>query len=156
MHVPLLRPASEEPREMATLIFRIFFSLIFILLGGEHLFRDNLIQQMIPHWMGSPRVWSVLTGLMILAGGGSILFGAFTRLGAWMLITFLVPVTLLVHVTSIGHYPDGLDERFRWLWDVYHQGSLVKNLSLIGGAIYFAFHGAGKFSVDRWLEGRGR
>ena len=44
-----------------------------------------------------PQVLAPLAGLISLAGGVSILLGYRARLGAWLLVLFLVPVTLMVH-----------------------------------------------------------
>lgn len=145
------RPAADEFRQLADLVFRVCFSLIFILLGGEHLFRDALIQGMMPGWLPWKRAFSVATGLVILAGGGCTLLGLFTRVGATALLVFLVPVTLFVHFHQIGDYPENLPTTMHWLWNVYHQGSVLKNLALIGAAIHFAFDGAGPLSLDRML-----
>jgi len=147
-------PEENEAGEFALLVFRIFFSFIFILLGGEHLFRDALIQDMMPEWLGPKRFWSVVSGLMILAGGGMVAIGLLARVGGLMLVVFLIPVTAIVHASSISGFPPDLPERWHWLWNVYHQGSLVKNLSLLGGSVFFAFHGAGRLSIDAWLRGR--
>jgi putative oxidoreductase len=80
-----------------------------------------------------------LSGLIALVGGLSILFGYRARIGAWLLVLFLVPVTLMMH-------------RF---WDVadpmmaqIEQSMFMKNLSMLGGALLIAYFGAGPFSLD--------
>jgi len=154
--VPFLtgRPAADEYSQLADLVFRVCFSLIFILLGGEHLFRDTLIQGMMPEGLPWKRAWSIATGLAILCGGGCIMLGLFTRIGATALLVFLVPVTIFVHFHQIGAYPETLPSSMHWLWNVYHQGSVLKNLALIGAAIHFAFDGAGPLSLDHVLFGK--
>ena len=39
---------SRIDSDLAELIFRMLFSSIFIVLGGEHIFRDELIRQLMP------------------------------------------------------------------------------------------------------------
>ena len=134
--------------DQTDLIFRILFSLIFLGLGFEHLFSDAIIQNMMPEWMGQKRMLSLLAGGILLAGGFSVLFGYRTTAGAILLGSFLVVVTLSIHLPALLMEPAGLERDWRWLWDVYQRSNLVKNLCLLGVCFHLINHRPGKFSFD--------
>jgi putative oxidoreductase len=81
-----------------------------------------------------------LSGILALVGGISVLLGVRARLGALLLVLFLVPVTLTMH-------------RFWGLADPamarLQQIMFMKNLSMLGGALLIMHFGAGPFSFDR-------
>ena len=130
------------------LFFRVTFSLIFLALGLEHLFSDDVIQSMMPAWLGdAKRPLSILAGVVLLAGGGSVFLGWRLHQGAAMLATFLVIVTLVVHVPALFSVPEDLPESYGWLWDVYQRSNLIKNLCLLGGCVHFLNHRVGKYSL---------
>jgi len=80
-----------------------------------------------------------LSGVIALAGALSVLVGNRAKLGAWLLVLFLVPVTLTLH-------------RFWGLSDpmmaLMQRAMFLKNVSMTGGALLIAYFGAGPFSVD--------
>jgi putative oxidoreductase len=80
-----------------------------------------------------------LSGLLELAGGLSVLLGYRARIGAWLLVLFLVPVTLAMH-----HFWTIADPGARQLDMVM----FLKNLSMLGGALFIAHAGAGSISLD--------
>ncbi len=80
-----------------------------------------------------------LSGIIALAGGLSVLLGYRARLGAWLLVLFLVPVTLAIH-----HFWTVPDPMARQLDMVM----FLKNLSILGGALFIAHAGAGPVSLD--------
>src|SRR5205085_7119999 len=90
--------------------------------------------------------WLVpLSGIIALLGGISILIGYKARYGAWLLVLFLIPVTLMMH-------------KFWGLADAnaakLQQIMFLKNLSMLGGAFLIAYFGSGPLSVDRKDEER--
>ena len=80
-----------------------------------------------------------LAGLLSLAGGLSVLLGYRARLGAWLLILFLVPVTIMFHNFWAVRDP---------MMAQIQQGFFLANLSRLGGALLIAHFGAGPFSLD--------
>src|SRR5208282_5932512 len=80
---------------------RILFTLIFFLSGVTHFtsMQDyiNLIPAAIP-WRA---FWVSISGLVELAGAALILFNYRPRLGGWLIVLFLVPVTIVVHGTAM-------------------------------------------------------
>ena len=80
-----------------------------------------------------------VSGLLALAGGLSVLLGWHARVGAWLLVLFLVPVTLAMH--AFWTMPDPMTR-------MMHQAMFMKNLGLSGGALLIAYFGAGPVSLD--------
>jgi putative oxidoreductase len=80
-----------------------------------------------------------LSGILALLGGLSILFGVRARIGALLLVLFLVPVTLIMH--RYWGLPDPALARLQ-------QVQFMKNLSMLGGALLIMYFGAGPLSFD--------
>tara|TARA_B100001123_G_C15342940_1_gene1035791 strand:- start:8482 stop:8652 length:171 start_codon:yes stop_codon:yes gene_type:complete len=54
-------------KDTADLIFRIFSNLIFLALGGEHIFNDELLQKLMSSWMPMPGLMSIMVGIVLVA-----------------------------------------------------------------------------------------
>jgi uncharacterized membrane protein YphA (DoxX/SURF4 family) len=144
---------SIDP-DVAELIFRLLFSSIFIVLGGEHLFRDELIQRLMPAWVPLPRLVSIVTGALLLVGGASIAFGFRMHWAATALGSFLIVVTFVVHIPGMLSHPPDIANEWRWLWDVYQRSNFIKNVCLLGVCFHFLYHEPGVHSLDRILANR--
>ena len=141
---------SIDP-DVAELIFRLLFSSIFIVLGAEHLFRDELIQELMPAWMPFPRLVSISAGALLLVGGASIALGFRMHWAATALGSFLIVVTLVVHIPGMLSHPAELADEWRWLWDVHQRSNFIKNVCLLGVCFHFLYHEPGLYSLDRVL-----
>ncbi len=90
--------ARALPHHPAINIFgRFMFTLIFFLSGITH-FTDmpgyvRLMHESIPY----REFWVLISGVVELAGACMILLDRFAKLGGWLLVLFLVPVTITVH-----------------------------------------------------------
>ena len=122
----------------AALTGRILFSLIF-LAGGLGHFSAQSIGYAASQGVPLASVLVPISGVISIAGALSILLGYKAKLGAWLLVIFLVPVTLMLH-------------KFWTIQDpMMRQMDMVmfmKNLGLLGGALFIAFFGAGPASID--------
>ncbi len=134
--------------DTADLLFRLLFSLIFIGLGLEHIFSDELIQGMMPDWIGSKRVASVVAGIVLLGGGLSVASGYKVPVAALVLGAFLIAVTLAIHLPALFAKPAGLPADWTWLWDVYQRSNFFKNLCLLGVCFHLTHHRVGRFAVS--------
>ena len=141
--------------DLAELILRLLFSSIFLVLGAEHVFRDDLIQELMPVWMPEPRLFSLAAGFLLLAGGVSIALGYRIYIAATALGIFLVVVTLLIHVPGMFIYPADLPADWQWLWDLYQRSNFIKNVCLLGVCFHFLYHEPGSYSLDRFLAANG-
>jgi putative oxidoreductase len=78
-------------------------------------------------------------GILGLLGGLSVLLGYRARAGAWLLIVFLVPVTIALHPFWAVADPMGRQMQL---------AMFLKNVSILGGALLIAHFGAGPVSLD--------
>ncbi len=138
--------------DTAELVFRLLFSSIFIVLGGEHIFSDGLIQRLMPEWVPWPRLLSLGAGFLLLAGGASIAAGFRVHVAAIALGIFLVIVTIAIHVPGMFVYPPELPRDWGWLWDLYQRSNFIKNVCLLGVCFHFLYHEPGRYSLDHHLE----
>ena len=117
---------------------RLLFSLIFILSGWGH-FSRSTIDYAAAQGVFLPGIAVPLSGVIAILGGLSIALGFKARLGAWLIVLFLVPVTLMMH-----NFWSVTDPQVRGIQQVM----FMKNLSMLGGALLIAYFGAGPFSLD--------
>lgn len=86
-----------------------------------------------------PQILVPLAGLIALAGGASVILGYRAKIGAWLLILFLVPVTVWMHNFWAVRDP---------MMAQMQEGFFLANLSRIGAALLIAHFGAGPISLD--------
>ena len=117
---------------------RALFSVIFIASVFGH-FTRPAIDQAAAHGVPLATVLVPAAGVLALLGGLSVLLGYRARFGAFLLVLFLVPVTLIMH-------------RFWGLADpqlaMMQRVSFMKNMALTGGALVLMYYGSGPYSVD--------
>ena len=78
------------------LLGRIFYSAIFIISSFSH-FTKPTISYAASYGVMMPYILVPISGIMALVGGLSILLGFKAKLGAWLIVLFLIPVTLTMH-----------------------------------------------------------
>jgi putative oxidoreductase len=117
---------------------RILFSLIFITAAPRH-FTHEGIQHATDLGLPFASLLVPISGVMALAGGLSVAAGYKARLGAWLLIGFLVPVTLVMHAFWTLQDPAMIH---------IQQAMFAKNLSMLGAALLISQFGAGEVSFD--------
>ena len=124
---------------------RVLFALLFVSGGFHHLTNlDSMAQYSASQGVPAPKLAVGVTGLMLLGGGFSILLGFEPRIGALVLVAFLVPAALTMH-------------RFWGLSDPMmaqlQRAHFWKNIALAGAALmiyYFAtvYPGAWPYSLS--------
>lgn len=125
--------------ELVLLIGRVLFSFLFLYSGITHLTqRIGLTAYAKGAGIPMPDVAVTATGLMILAGGLSVLLGFYPRLGAWLLVAFLVPTAFTMH--KFWGLPDPM-------MAATQRAHFMKNISLAGGAMIIAYFGTGPYSL---------
>lgn len=128
-------------------IGRALFAAIFISAGRGH-FSASTIAYAGYHGVPFPNLAVPLSGLIAAAGGLCILLGYRARMGAWLIVLFLVPVTLKMH--NFWTVTDPMMAKLQ-------EAMFMKNLSMLGAALFLTYFGAGPFSLDRGFDGaRGR
>ncbi|CAN5340065.1 hypothetical protein BH18GEM1_BH18GEM1_22750 [soil metagenome] len=111
------------------LIGRILFVGIFIMSAIGHLTKaDAMAQYAASKGVPAAKASVILTGLMLLAGGVSILLGLYMEIGAGLLFLFLVPTAFIMHNFWTVQEPQQRQ---------LEQIMFVKDLSLAGAALIF-------------------
>lgn len=123
---------------------RLLFAIIFIFSSFGH-FNEQTIAFAASKGLPLASLLVPLSGIVELVGGLSILLGFRARIGAWLLVLFLVPVTLTFH--QFWTIADPLARQM-------DMASFMKNLSMLGGALIITQFGSGEFSLDNVLERR--
>jgi putative oxidoreductase len=112
------------------LVGRIFFTLIFYASGITHFTDMANYVRLMPAAIPAREFWVAISGVVELVGATMILFNRMPRLGAWLIILFLVPVTITVHGVMMMNAPD---ENMRQI----QLSSFLKGMAMIGAALVF-------------------
>lgn len=80
---------------------RILFTLIFFLSGVTHFTSMQAFINLMPAAIPWRAFWVSISALVEIAGAALILFNYRPRLGGWLIVVFLVPVTIVVHGTAM-------------------------------------------------------
>jgi putative oxidoreductase len=134
---------ATDAKQWATIPLRITLGVIFLAHGGQKLFG----------WLGGKglvatasffagklgmtpgMLWAALAGIGEFGGALLLLFGLFTRLGA-----FLISIVMLVAM-------------FKVHWGTFFMPTGVEfAFSLFSSAVALMITGGGKFSLDSWLK----
>lgn len=126
----------------AVLAGRQMFSLIFILASAEH-FGPAAISSAAQHGVPWPSLLVPVSGVIALVGGLSVLLGFQTRIGARLLVIFLVPVTVMMHNFWASTDP---------LMYQIERANFLRNLTMLGGALVISYFHADPLSLDALLE----
>ena len=132
------RRAEPSVMRAALLVGRILYSLIFVL-SSVNEFRADTVAFVAQAGVPLANVVVPIAGILALLGGLMVMLGFRARIGAWMLVVFLVPVTLIMHAFWRVRDP---------MMHLMQQIQFMKNLSLLGGALIIAYFGSGPLSLD--------
>jgi putative oxidoreductase len=80
-----------------------------------------------------------ISGAMVFFGGLSILLGYRAKLGAWLIVLFLVGVTPMMH--KFWGVADPMMQQMQMIM-------FMKNVSMLGGALLISQLGSGPWSLD--------
>ena len=117
---------------------RFLFALIFLMAGANH-FNKPTIGYAASQGVPLAAIVVPLSGVLAIAGGLSILLGYRAKLGAWLIVLFLVPVSLMMH--KFWTVTDPMMAQLQMIL-------FMKNVSMLGGALLITRFGAGPFSLD--------
>jgi putative oxidoreductase len=123
------------------LLGRILFSAIFLAAAPRH-FTSEAVAHAADLGVPFARLAVPASGLLAIAGGLSVLVGYQARTGAWLLVAFLLPVTVMMHAFWRLDDPAAIHTQ---------QAMFMKNLSMLGAALLLAWAGGGPLSVDAYL-----
>lgn len=118
---------------------RLFISAIFILSGiGKFFNFDATAQYMASQGMTMIPFFLIGAALIEIVGGLSLLLGCRARIGALLLLLYLIPTTIIFH-------------NFWMLEGAAREAQIIefmKNLAIFGGLWYIIGGGPGRFSID--------
>ena len=127
-----------DGRRFAVLAGRLLFSSIF-LISAPGLLTGKLVAYAAHAGVRMPGILVPAAGLIALAGALSVALGFHARIGAWLLVLFLVPVTLAMH--AFWAEKDPMTAQMQLV-------NFLKNISLLGAALLIGQYGAGPLSLD--------
>jgi putative oxidoreductase len=123
--------------KFVNLLGRILYSLIFIMSAPGH-FKADHIAYAASAGVPMPNILVPLSGVIALLGGLSILLGYKAKCGAWLIVIFLVPVTLTMH--KFWGLPDPMAAQMQ-------MAMFMKNVSMLGAALMITQSGSGDCSL---------
>jgi putative oxidoreductase len=128
-------PAAAAP---VVLLGRFLFVLIFLMASPMD-FSHQTIAYAASQGVPLASIAVPLSGLIGIAGGLSILVGYRAKIGAWLLVLFLAVVTPMMH--NFWAVADPMMHQMQFIM-------FMKNLSMMGGALFISQTGAGPWSLD--------
>jgi uncharacterized membrane protein YphA (DoxX/SURF4 family) len=88
------------------ILARVLFTLIFFLSGITHFTDVAGYVALMPEAIPFRPFWVIVSAVVELAGAILILTNFRPRLGAWLIVAFLIPVTFTVHGVGIFTAPN--------------------------------------------------
>jgi putative oxidoreductase len=134
------RSLTQEPAVAAPVVLlgRLFFVLIFLMAGPNH-FSGQTIGYASSRGVPLASIAVPFSGVLAIVGGLSILLGYRARIGAWLIVLFLVAVTPMMH--KFWTVTDPMMQQMQMIM-------FMKNLAMLGGALLISQFGAGPWSLD--------
>ena len=126
----------------SVLVGRILFSLIFLSASLSH-FSAGSIAYAASSGVPLASVLVPFSGVLALLGSLSIILGYKAKWGAWLIIAFLVPVTAMMH--QFWTVTDPMMQQMQMIM-------FMKNVSILGGALFITYFGSGAYSLDNVLN----
>jgi putative oxidoreductase len=135
---PQAATISLEGTGPIALLGRVLFALIFLMSAPMH-FSSQTIAYAASQGVPLALIAVPLSGVIALAGGLSILLGYRVKIGAWLIVLFLAAVTPMMH--NFWAVADPMMRQMQFIM-------FMKNVSMIGGALFISQTGAGPWSLD--------
>lgn len=130
--------AAARADRYVVLAGRILFAAIFLITPVSH-FTPQVIGYAAQQGVPAAGLLVPASGLLALAGALSIILGYRAKIGAWLIVAFLVPVTITMH--NFWAVSDPMMYQMQL-------GMFMKNMAMLGGALLIAHFGAGPLSLD--------
>lgn len=117
---------------------RILYSFVFLMTIMNHFTFESIAYALLSG-VPVPPVLVPFSGVLAIAGAISIILGFKTKWGAWLIVAFLVPVTLYMHAFWKEADPGQVQMQI---------AHFMKNISMLGAALFISYFGAGPLSID--------
>jgi putative oxidoreductase len=129
---------GNVPNGAVVFVGRVFLVLLFLISAPSY-FSAQGINYAASQGVPLASLAVPLSGLIALAGSLSIVLGYRARLGAWLIVLFLIPVTFTMH--KFWGVTDPTMAQMQMI-------NFMKNVEIIGGALLLSQFGAGPWSLD--------
>lgn len=134
-------PGNYQKKQMSYLLLlgRILYSFIFAMTVLSHFSKgaaDYAGAQGVP----MPHIFVPVSGIIAFLGAISIILGYKAKLGALLIIIFLIPVSFFMHNFWAIDDP---------VMMMNQQAHFMKNISILGAALIISYFGSGPFSIDK-------
>jgi len=126
---------------MVGMTARILFTLIFFLSGITHFTDLRTYVNLMPAAIPGRAFWVVISAVVELIGAVLILINYRPRLGGWLIVLFLVPVTFVVHGTAMIADPSPVMR-------AVNVSFFLKGLAMIACALFITQFGVKLHSGD--------
>jgi uncharacterized membrane protein YphA (DoxX/SURF4 family) len=107
---------------------RIMFTLIFFLSGITHFTGIDRYVALMPAAIPFRTFWVLISAAVELIGATLVVTNRYPRLGAWLIVLFLIPVTITVHGVGMVSAPD---EQMRAIQTSF----FLKGVAMTGSAL---------------------
>jgi len=115
---------------------RLLFATIFVYYGPLNF--NVMIPIAAKQGVPMANILVPIAGVMAIVGALSVVLGVKARIGGLLLVLFLLPATFIMH----AYWKlDGAAAQEQF-------GNFIRNISLLGGALYICHFGAGPYSID--------
>lgn len=131
--------SASSTQGLITFLGRLCFSLIFVMSGPRH-FMSQTIAYAASQGVPMASIAVPFSGILALLGGFSILLGYRAKIGAWLIVLFLVGVTPMMH--NFWAVADPMGKQIQMIM-------FFKNVSMLGGGLLITQLGSGAWSLDR-------
>ena len=121
-----------------TLLGRVFYSAIFLMSAPAH-FKAGTIAYATGAGVPMAKILVPVSGVIAILGGLSVLLGYKAKCGAWLIVIFLVPVSLTMH--KFWGIPDPMAAQMQMI-------HFMKNVSMLGAALLITQLGSGPASLS--------
>ena len=140
--VVVLRPAIA-------IAGRVMFTLIFFLSGVAHFTDLNRFVALMPAAIPFRTFWVMISAVVELVGASLIVTNRYPRLGAWLIVVFLVPVTITVHGVAMLTAPDRQMQQIQTSF-------FLKGMAMTGAALLITQLGVRPTERSLGTSSRGR
>lgn len=128
--------------KFVVLLGRVLFSYIFLVKAFHH-FTGKVLSYAVKTGLPMVEVLVPIAGIIGLLGAFSIILGYKARIGAWLLIIFLIPPTFVMHP-----FWEVREGQFVLL-QTLQTYCFIKNMSLIGACLMISYFGSGPLSLSK-------
>lgn len=130
--------ATQSASGVIAFLGRLLFTLIFLMSGFTH-FSKQTIGFAASQGVPLASIVVPAAGILAFFGGLSILLGYRAKLGAWLIVIFLIGVTPMHKFWGIA---DPMMQQMQMVM-------FMKNVTMLGGALLITQFGSGPWSLSR-------